>query len=167
MTIFYKLIDKLGGDIMINKNMKSLIMDMNVLIYIYDIISIRENNEDFIYSNTYKELHENDFITMVKYLKRTRFIVLSFIAVIYFLKKIIFQSSIIQYGVISIISIIFGILFIKCNQEFKLLHYQLKAKKAVQYALVHYNYREFVFFIDNYLSEESTKNHFLKKNYPL
>lgn len=144
-----------------NEKMKSLISDLNVLIYIHDVVYLRGKNQNFKYSNTYKELHESNILSTYKYLKQTRLTIFSFIIIILLMKEIYFQSMILKYGLISIVSIIYGVIFVWCKRDFKLLKYQLKAKKAVQYALVNYNYEEFVLFLDRYLSEESTKRYFI------
>lgn len=143
------------------KKMKSLIPDMNVLIYIHDVIFLREKNQNFRFSNTYKELHECTMLTICKYLKQTRLTLFSFIIMILFLKNFHVQSLVLKYSIITIISIIYGVLFVWCKRDFKLLTYQLRAKKAVQYALQHYSYEEFVLFLDRYLSEESTRRYFI------
>ncbi|QVK17313.1 hypothetical protein KHQ81_10660 [Mycoplasmatota bacterium] len=144
-----------------NEKMKSLIIDINLLIYIHDVVYLREKNHNFKDSNTYKELHEPNIFTIYKYLKQTRLTIFSFTIIILFMKRINFQSILNKYGLVSIISIIYGILYVWCKNDFKKLKYQLKAKKAVQYALASYNYEEFVLFLDRYLSEESTKSYFI------
>jgi|SRR5690554_2380057 len=144
---------------MIKEKMKSLIMDMNLLIYIHDVIFLRDSNEEFITTSTYKELYESSILTAFKYLRLTKITIISFIISLMILRKISFNSLTIMYGIIFLVSVIFGILFVLTKEEFKLLTYQLKAKKAVQYALAHFNYEEFMYFLDSYLSEQSTKNY--------
>lgn len=145
---------------MSNQKMKSLIMDMNLLIYIHDVLFLYENTNHFKLSSTYKELYENNIWTIYKYLKQTRFILFSFYVVILGLRKIDFSSELIKYSIISIIAVIFGILFVSTKTDFENLSYQLKAKKAVHYALSNYSYQQYLYFLDNYLSEASTKNYY-------
>ncbi|NLG82673.1 MAG: hypothetical protein GX490_09200 [Bacilli bacterium] len=139
--------------------MKALITDINVLLFIHDIMYLQEKEETFSSSNTYKELHEPNIITIIKYLKNVILVTLGFICILILIKHVTFSSSYIKYTTVLILSIIFGILFVRSKTDFVLLGYQLKAKKAVQFALANYNYQEFVIFLDCYLSEESTKNY--------
>jgi len=139
--------------------MKALITDINVLLFIHDIMYLQEKEETFSSSNTYKELHEPNIITIIKYLKNVILVTLGFICFLILIKHVTFSSSYIKYTTVLILSIIFGILFVRSKTDFVLLGYQLKAKKAVQFALANYNYQEFVIFLDCYLSEESTKNY--------
>ncbi len=144
---------------MVIDRMKSLIFDMNVLIYIHDIMFLKENSSEFKYSNTYKELHECNLLTVIKYLKDTLYTLASFIIILIILKNTVFSNLIISYGTILMISIAYGILFVRSFEDILVLKYQLKAKKAVQYALANFSYKEFVLFLDSYLSEVSTKNY--------
>lgn len=145
---------------MIQEKMKSLILDLNMLIYIHDIIYLRDSNKYFKYSSTYKELHESTILTSIKYLRILRYTLISFIISLMVLRKIEFSLPIVMYAVVLFVSIIFGILFVLSKKEIESLVYQIKAKKAVQYALANFNYEEYKFFLDNYLSEESTKNYY-------
>ena len=149
---------------MVNKKMKSLITDLDLLIYIHDVIFLAENNKNFFLSKSYGELYENGFITAYRYLKWAGCILVSFILLLLSFKKLVISSLIFKYGAIIIISVIYGVMFVKARDDLKKLKYQLHAKKAVQYALANYNYQEYMFFLDSYLSEHSTKNYLkLKK----
>ncbi len=139
--------------------MKALISDFNVLIYIHDLISLSEKVADFKYTDTYKQLYESNLITIYKYLIRTRYTILAFSIIVMFLKYLNLSSVFLRYMIISFVSIIFGIIFIWCKEDIIQLKYQLKAKKAVQFALNNYSYDEYVLFLDSYLSEASTKNY--------
>ena len=144
---------------MIKEKMKSLIMDINLLVYIHDVIYLRDSNSRFNTTSTYKELHESSLMTIYKYLRLTRITLISFIITLIILRNIVFSSLTVMYGVFIFISIVFGILFVFAIEEFKSVIYQLKAKKAVQYALANFSYDEFKYFLDSYLSEQSTKNY--------
>lgn len=143
--------------------MKGLISDVNVLVYIHDLISLSEKVTDFKNTDIYKQLHERNLITIYKYLHRTRFTLAAFTIVILFLRNINISSNFLRYTIISIVSIIFGTIFIWCKEDIVQLKYQLKAKKAVQFALNNYSYDEYVLFLDSYLSEVSTKNYLLTR----
>ncbi len=144
---------------MSNKKLKSLIFDRNVLIYIHDIMYLKAHHNEFKTSNTYKGITEHDIITIFRYLRQTRYTFFSFIITLLIMKRIQFNLYVIKYGTVLITSFIFGVLFVWCREDFKKLNYLLKAKKAVRYVLKNYNYQEYLYFLDNYLSEESTKKH--------
>jgi len=139
--------------------MKALITDIYVLMFIHDIMYLQENEASFRTSNTLKELYEPHIITIIKFLKNFILVLLGFICILILVKHVSFSIISIKYFTILILSIVFGILFVRCKTDIALLKYQLKTKKAVQFALANYSYQEFVIFLDLYLSEESTKNY--------
>ncbi|HEY8365455.1 MAG TPA: hypothetical protein VIK84_07755 [Haloplasmataceae bacterium] len=150
---------------MIDKKMKSMIIDIDLLIYIHDVIFLRDSSVDeFPYTKIYKEIYESDFITIIKYLKYACIKIIAFLLTIYVFRNGYYYTNTAKYLVMVIIAIIFGVLFVRVKDNLIYLSYQLRAKKAVQFALEHYHYPEFLYFLDNYMSEQSTKNYFKKKN---
>ena len=130
-----------------------------MLVFIHDIIYSKEQDRAFIYSNTYKELHEEHHVTVFKYLKISILVGASFVVAVNFLKSVPNQARWFEMFFYLVISCIFGFLFLKCWGDFKELHYQIKAKKAVQFALQNYSYQQYVLFLDQYLSECSSASY--------
>ncbi|MDF2700283.1 MAG: hypothetical protein K0Q49_1841 [Haloplasmataceae bacterium] len=144
----------------IDEKMKQLVTDYNILSYLHDLLSYSKKHEEFYTSETYIELHENDHITIFKYLKRMIITLVSFIFIICLIRSYLNIIPIsIMYILIIIVSLIYGKLIVLSKNDIKDLSYQLKAKKAAQFALENYNYEQFLFFLDKYLSELSSKSY--------
>jgi len=142
--------------------LKKMIKDVNMLVALHDYLSIYDKKTSFKYSDTFDEIMENHLITGVKYLKSTVLIFLSFGMMIQALIKlnVHIMPFGVKWGIILVLSVIYGVLFVKCKDHFRDLCYQLRFKKACQYVFLNYSYEEYVLFLDKYLSECSTKNYY-------
>lgn len=139
--------------------MKELIIDNHMLAYLHDVLSLREKDDSFYQSELYHILSERTLTTFILGLRKSFWSLSSFFFVLFLLQS--FHRSI--YGLVwlaLLISIVYATLFMICKTEIKDLIYQLRLKKAVQFALDNYNYQEYVIFLDNYLSEQSSRNYF-------
>lgn len=144
-----------------DQKMKKLIKDQQALVFVHDILSIREKKEDFYDLNLIQSLYEHHALTIAKSLKRTFKVLLTFVIIIMILKNssLLTYQLFTQYAIMGIISIFYGILLVSCKEEIYILGYQLSLKKACVYALEHYTYDEYVVFLDKYLSEKSTTDY--------
>jgi hypothetical protein len=139
-----------------DQTMQSLIIDNNMLVYLHDLLSFRENCESFYDLDVYETLNERNLTTVILGIRKTMFTTISFIVTIELLKASS-MNSLMMILIMLMSSIFFGVLSIKCKKEINELVYQFQLKKAAQYALENYNYDEYVVFLDKYLSEQSTR----------
>jgi hypothetical protein len=142
-----------------DQTMKNLIVDNNMLVYLHDLLSYRENCESFYQLDVYETLNERHLTTVVLGLRKTTFTAISFFITIQILKSLTL-NPILLLMVSLFVSIFYGIMVIASKKELKDLSYQFQLKKAAQFALENYCYDEYVVFLDKYLSEQSTRLYF-------
>lgn len=142
--------------------LKALISDIDMLVVIYDFIFFKEKDKKFIDSKTYKEINESKFYTIIKYMLFPIIIIIGFLTTILLFKlsKAYNNMFVFNKFFLLIVSIIYGVLFVYSKDKIKDLFYQLKFKRAVQFAFKYYNYDQYVLFLDKYLSEVSSCSNF-------
>ena len=141
--------------------MSKLIVDNNMLAYLHDLLSLRVKNEQFYVLDVYEVLSEKGLTTLLLGLRKTFLIVTTFFFILRGFQNFgPGSNNIILTGLMVLVSIIYGTLFLISKNEVSQLVYQFKLKKASIYALQTYNYESFVIFLDKYLSEQSTEKYY-------
>lgn len=143
------------------RKMSQLIVDHVMLVYLHDLLSLREKDNHFYNSDVYHVLSEPPLATVILGLRKSIMSIIGLIALIVFLKRSYLSMSLIWQlvGLITFFLFYWVIIFLVVR-EIKEIRYQFQLKRAARYALDHFNYYEFVIFLDQYLSVKSSKVYF-------
>lgn len=137
--------------------MSKLIVDHVMLVYLHDLLSLREKDDFFYDRDVYHVLMEPHLATVILGFQKSILSTISFIALVSFI-KMSYLSLPLFWQIVSIVLILmhYGVTFFFFQRERKEVQYQFQLKKAAHFALEHFNYDEFVIFIDQYLSVKSS-----------
>ena len=146
--------------------MSQLIVDHVMLVYLHDLLSLREKDEHFYQSDVYRVLTEPALVTVVLGLRKSMMLSFGLLSYIFFLKWAYRSMGWTwQWIGIGLFVLLYWVVFTFIRHEVKEMQYQFQLKRAAKYALEHFDYKEFVIFLDQYLSVKSSKVYFEEKAY--